>query len=133
MAIKIKKRRNNKISTRINGISSPKLANARIALFCFSVILRVKTKSAKYFSKIFVFLNHLSKRSDPLEKQKEAISRKGVVGNGKNGIKVAIMPTPANAKAIKPAMINSNLLIRFIRMLLFKTHTQARIVPYYTT
>ena len=84
-------------SVRKNGIAIIQSADRRMINFFFNVIARFFTNSSKCFLYIVVPLNQISNFLDPLTKQKEANSNKGVVGNSGS-----IIPTIPNPIKIKP-------------------------------
>jgi hypothetical protein len=82
----------------------------RIQSFVFKVIERLFSKFSRLFLYSFVDLNHKLKRSEPLAKQKEAKSRKGVVGRRGRTTPTAPIPQKRNPNAIKRYFTSIHLL-----------------------
>lgn len=72
----------------------------RMQSFVFKVIDRFRSKLSRLFLYNCVDLNHLLKRSEPLAKQKEAKSRKGVVGRRGRTTPTAPIPQKRKPNAI---------------------------------
>lgn len=64
--------------------------------FVFKVIARFRSKASRWILYSFVPLNHLLNLAEPLAKQKDARSKKGVVGS--IGITTPTAPIPKNRK-----------------------------------
>ncbi len=91
--------------TVINGISNIIVANPSITALVLNVILLFLLKDSKLFLYNFVDLNQLFNLSDPFIKQKDAISKNGVVGNMGNIIPITPIIVNKNPKIINIAFI----------------------------
>ncbi len=81
-----------KLSDRMNGMAIIQSANALIVIFCCSVNALSFKNPSKCFLYSVVPLNQRSNLSDPLTKQADANSKKGVVGT--SGRIIPIIPKP---------------------------------------
>ena len=88
--------------------------NARISIqeagisrlnFVFRVIVRFSTKLSRCFLYRFVPVNHLWNLADPFARQKDARSRKGVVGS--TGSTTPTAPIPIDRKPISSHTIRT--------------------------